>query len=159
MAGDLTGRETFEQLVVARFKGNCEADGAVATLLTFPSLGLTHMIGGEPSPFAEVDCAQIRAMLARHLAAETTIEYSRLLGRAMARVLAHEVYHVVLETTEHGTRGVAKAALTCNDLFGGALRFEQDEIERIGEALTPEPPHGNSTVTLSILPVKAKGTL
>jgi hypothetical protein len=166
MADGLTGQETFEQIVIARFKGDCEADRTAKATWISPSLGLTHIIDGSLSPFAELDCGQIRALMAQNPAAETTIQFSRLLGRAMARVLAHEVYHAVLKTAEHGARGIAKASLTRADLFGGVLRFQPDQIERIGEALKPGADshpllsgsaYRKSTVTVSILPVNANG--
>lgn len=159
MTDDLTGGESFQEVVVARFKGNCEAGQTGAAGAALPHLGMTHVISGDVSPFAELECNSIRALLARNAAPETTFQLQRMLGLAMARVLAHELYHAVLGTPRHGAHGIAKASLTPSDLFGGPIGFEPDQIERIEEALTSAADsHSRSTVTLSLLPVKVRGT-
>jgi hypothetical protein len=159
MTDDLTGREPFQEIVVARFKGNCEADRGNATSSTSAHLGMTHVIGGDVSPFAELDCDNIRAQMARNPVPETTFQLQRMLGWAMARVLVHEVYHAVLRTPEHSAGGIAKASLTPSELCTRRLGFEADQMKRLGETLTPAADsHSRSTVTLSILPVNAKGT-
>jgi hypothetical protein len=167
IAGELTGRESFQEIVVARFKGHCEADQTGAASAPLPHLGRTHAISGDISPFAELDCDSIHASLARYAAPETVFQLQRMLGSGMARVLAHEFYHAVLRTPEHSTHGIAKASLTPADLFGGPIGFAPDQMERIVEALTPpadnDSPsavvayYSKSTVTVSTLPVNANG--
>lgn len=160
MVDGLTGRETFQQIVIVHFKGDCEADHTAAATRSSQRLGLTHIVGDALSPFTELDCGQIRSLMAQNQAAETTIQFARLLGRAMARVLAHEVYHAVLKTTQHGPRGITKASLTRADLFSGTLRFEPDQIARLGDALTSfAAVHDRSAVTSVVLPVNAKAAL
>jgi hypothetical protein len=45
-------------------------------------------------------------------------------GRALARIAAHEIYHIVAQTAEHQERGVAKAAFSTRDLLSD--RFDLD---------------------------------
>jgi hypothetical protein len=51
-------------------------------------------------------------------------ERNAAFGRALGRVMAHEIYHIIGETTAHQTRGVAKAALSVQDLMGNTLDFD-----------------------------------
>jgi hypothetical protein len=45
-------------------------------------------------------------------------------GRALARLLAHELYHVLVQTTAHAQAGVAKAQLTAAELLANRFQFE-----------------------------------
>ena len=47
-----------------------------------------------------------------------------VVGRALARVAAHEIYHIVAQTAEHQDKGIAKASFSTNDLT--AARFDLD---------------------------------
>lgn len=65
---------------MARFKGNCEADQTGAASSTLQHLGMTHVISRDVSPFAELDCDNIRALLARNAVPETAFQLHRMLG-------------------------------------------------------------------------------
>ena len=52
-------------------------------------------------------------------------------GRALARVAAHEIYHIVAQTTEHQERGVAKAAFSVRDLMSARFDLDIWSIERM----------------------------
>ena len=74
------------------------------------------MVDGKVLPFAAVDCDRIRSLLG------TALSYSRsqassLMGRAMARVLAHEIYHILADTTKHTSHGVTKRQFGTDDLL------------------------------------------
>jgi hypothetical protein len=51
-----------------------------------------------------------------------------LLGRAMGRVLAHELYHIVADTSDHGREGVTQASLTPRELTAGQLELRPSEL-------------------------------
>jgi len=87
-----------------------------------------------------VDCNLIRQLIAEPLAGAPPIEQHRLLGRAMARVLAHEMYHVLTNSTKHGTHGIAKAAYSCAELAADHLSFEGEQIRRGRGAKADGPP-------------------
>ena len=58
-------------------------------------------------------------------------------GRALARVLAHELYHILLDTEQHAKSGVTKSHLTPHDLIGESLDFEPDQIEQFRVSAVP----------------------
>ena len=139
---DITGSETFHQIVLVRFIGSCKADGLRADLVKSRDLGTTSEQNGYPLPFSRIDCQVILALLPRQPpgTSENTLYIQLLLGRAMGRVLAHEVYHAVLRTSDHATSGVAKSRLTPPELFGANLKFESAQIERLNAALSDFDP-------------------
>jgi len=54
-----------------------------------------------------------------------------LLGRALGRVLAHEVVHILSKSGAHGRVGVAKTALSGSQLIAPELRLGAADLERI----------------------------
>ena len=65
---------------------------------------------------------------------ETVEERNRRYGRALGRVVAHELYHILANTTDHSRHGLAKALLTVSELVLDPCRFGSHEIERIRKA-------------------------
>ena len=51
------------------------------------------------------------------------------MGRAMGRVLAHELYHIFGETRKHGSSGVASAYHTRGELLAPEFNFSERESE------------------------------
>jgi hypothetical protein len=58
-----------------------------------------------------------------------------LLGRAMGRVLAHELYQIVADTSVHGRDGVAQAAFTSRQLTSGPLELGASEVVAVQNGL------------------------
>ena len=96
------GNEVSVELVVVNFKGKCQAEDIPPHSGAIGALGWTHMSDGAVLPFSDVDCDRIREFIRPQLAAYHQEQRTRLLGRAMGRVLAHELYHVFASTTMHG---------------------------------------------------------
>jgi hypothetical protein len=46
----------------------------------------------------------------------------------MGRVLAHELYHIVADTSDHGREGVTQASLTPRELTAGQLELRPSEL-------------------------------
>ena len=49
-------------------------------------------------------------------------------GRALARVLAHELYHIFANTMHHGSMGVAKESYSVQDLLTDDFQFREKEM-------------------------------
>jgi hypothetical protein len=54
-------------------------------------------------------------------------EGDKLLGRAMARVLAHEIWHITGNLHSHGKRGIAARSLTGAQLISDRLDFDRHD--------------------------------
>jgi hypothetical protein len=120
--------EEFDQVVVSSFDGSCsELDVPTAStnlLEASVSLADSSVSNGRVLPFFRVDCQYLVRMLAPVFRSMNIEERHETMGRALARVMAHEIYHIVGQTTKHQDRGVAKAAFSVRDLT--ADRFDLD---------------------------------
>ena len=121
------GNEVSAELAVVKFKGRCD----VANLDTHApmpgALGWTHVSDGVVLPFSDVDCGRIRAFIQMGLLGFPAKAREEVFGRAVGRVLAHELYHIFAKTAHHGTNGVAKASYSVHDLLSDDFAFEEQE--------------------------------
>jgi hypothetical protein len=63
-----------------------------------------------------------------------------LYGRAMGRVLAHELYHMLANQREHVGSGVGKPSFSATDVLGESFAFEESALARFrGPASSPFP--------------------
>jgi hypothetical protein len=113
---DRKSGENFELVAVATFDGSCAGDKS-APVPAATALADTSIADGHVLPFLRIDCPRLIGMLGSQVKSE-------VLGRALARLAAHEIYHIVAQTTEHQETGIAKASFSVRDLT--APRFELD---------------------------------
>ena len=92
------------ELVVVELRGSCgippgriEAEPGGGG-----SLASTHVSGAKVLPFSWVNCENLTRLLAPSLAGEAGAQRDFLYGRALARLLAHELYHVLANTQTAG---------------------------------------------------------
>lgn len=112
------------RFVVISFRGACRPQTGLAELVDSDvTLASTEVNDGRVLPFTSVQCDEIRSLMPE--AKEPA------LGIAMARVVAHEIYHVLLQTREHAALGIAKAAHTRRELTALELRFDAGSERRL----------------------------
>jgi len=120
--------DDFELVAVGSFEGSCSAEEPVLTPVsaveTVISLADTSISDGRVLPFFHVDCTR----LLRLLGSGTD---KAMLGRALARVIAHELYHIVAGTAEHQNTGVAKAAFSIRDLVNPRFEFDMSSLDQM----------------------------
>jgi hypothetical protein len=121
-------------LVVVKLVGCCEMDGPPSFQMSGP-LGWSHEVDGIVLPFGDLACDNIRSAIQSALPAGNQLRSNILLGRAMGRVLAHELYHIVADTAEHGRDGAAQPALSARELTSGQLEFRPSDVEAIKSGL------------------------
>jgi len=90
-------------------------------------LGWTHVSDGQILPFTSVSCERVREMIRTVLVTSRSEVRAVVMGRALGRVLAHELYHIFAKTAHHGSCAVAKESYTTWDLVDGEFRFEDRE--------------------------------
>lgn len=120
--------ESFRQLAVVTFQGRCDLASLFPETIEPSALGWTHVTDGQVIPFADVDCDKTRAFLSRSLILLPPAERGPAFGRAVARVLAHELYHVFTRTRHHGSHGLAQASYTPPELL--AVNFAFADADR-----------------------------
>jgi hypothetical protein len=122
------GDEVSAELAVVNFKGRCDT-GSLAPHGKNPgALGWTHVSDGAILPFSDVDCDHVRTFLQGQLLYTRREAREQVFGRALGRVLAHELYHVFANTSVHGACGIGKAAYTVKELVSEVFQFEQREM-------------------------------
>lgn len=117
--------EVWVEVAVVTFKGACDDAVAIPTAFQSRSLGWTHISDGEVLPFAEVDCGLVRSFLAPQLTAMARKDSHRRYARALGRVVAHELYHILGRSQHHSLHGVDQPAYRAQDLLSD--RFLLDE--------------------------------
>ncbi|HBY64151.1 MAG TPA: hypothetical protein DEH78_30385 [Solibacterales bacterium] len=131
--------DVFVRLVVVRFRGRCSPFEPVGRFrdANHTAMAFTHVSEGRVLPYIEVDCARVLQAVAE---SRWRLPHSGPLvamGRALARVVAHEIYHVIAETLEHGRDGLAKAALSGKELTTPSAQFEPEDAARMRTRLRP----------------------
>ena len=121
------GNEVSVMLAVITFKGRCDVVGLTPYNSHPGALGWTHISDGVILPFAEIDCQGIREFIQKQLLVLPAEERDEAYGRALGRVLAHELYHIFANTTKHGSRGLGKAAYSVQELLSPTFQFEARE--------------------------------
>ncbi|MBI2685271.1 MAG: hypothetical protein HYX27_03070 [Acidobacteria bacterium] len=119
--------EEFTDLVVFRMKGRCEMDTLPALLDERGPFAWAFTADGNVLPFGEVKCDRVRESIKTALRPADYRKADELFGRALGRVVAHELYHMIANTKKHGKSGVAKDALSAQQLISDKLDFSNHE--------------------------------
>ncbi len=125
------GNEVSLQLAVIRFLGRCDVNGLSPHRVQPGALGWTHESDGVILPFGEVDCNRIRSFLQADLLGMPANDREPVFGRAVGRVLAHELYHILAKSPHHSSGGVGKAEYEVRDLLARNLVFDASESEEL----------------------------
>jgi hypothetical protein len=135
------GTETFSGVVVVKFKGRCEVQ-PWRGMTSEPELtnektvlGTSLVSGGHVLPFSEVECDHVRKTLA-YEERSTTMDRQHALGRAMGRVVAHELYHVLACTTKHGDHGLSRATQSLKGMVEGKQSFSTNDATAIRQGIS-----------------------
>lgn len=121
---DTAAADSFRQIVLVDFRGRCLMEAADLPYETNGALARTPVAKGKVLPFSEVECDQVRASLHSATWGSEGQQSDMVLGRALGRVLAHELYHVLMQTSAHARHGVAKRSLSRAELVSDRLEFK-----------------------------------
>jgi len=125
------GNEVAVELAVLTFKGRCDVAGLMPRNGSPGALGWTHVSDGIILPFSDVDCDRIRGFVQKELLSVHPDDRETAFGRALARVVAHELYHIFANTAKHGSCGIGKSAYTVQELLSEDFQFEARESEAL----------------------------
>jgi hypothetical protein len=131
MIDDRHPDDIFSSLVVVRFHGECSMEGETGPGISSGPLGFTHTSDGQVLPYSQLECDRIHRSIAPLSVGAAPGERETLMGRAMGRVLAHELFHVLADTQTHGPSGVAKASYSGKDLVADCLEFALRDVKRL----------------------------
>jgi hypothetical protein len=131
LPNELGESDVVDDVVVVRLRGRCRMEAMPALLDERGPLALTHLTDGEMLPFSEVACDRVRLSIRSAMWGDDFKRADLLLGRALARVIAHELYHMLGGTKDHAGEGVAKRALTGRQLITEGARFSASDLDKL----------------------------
>lgn len=124
--------ESFADLAVVKFHGVCDVGDFSGDDAGSGPLAFTHRSdNGVILPFSEVDCNRVQWSVRGAMSRAGRGRAETLFARALARVLAHELYHVLAGTESHASRGIAQRALSGADLISDQLELDQDQLDHM----------------------------
>jgi len=143
--GGSVARTPFSEVAYVTFKGSCTNTDGAEPHGSKSVGGRTDTGGGEILSSATIACDEIRntispyfTMLRQQIGDPAwgmfgnTVFPEQKFGRAVGRVLAHELYHILAKTGNHEESGVAKDRFSTGDLVADKFNFRH-------KALTPTP--------------------
>jgi hypothetical protein len=95
------------------------------------ALGSAAAADGEILPFVHVNCEALARFLDPLLADRPQALREFAFGRALGRILAHEMYHILTQSKAHASSGVAKANFSAADLIATRFEFDAAALARI----------------------------
>lgn len=126
-------------LVVVEMHGSCAMPaGSFASDVAAPetkTLASTAVSDDNVLPFSFINCSGLTRMLAPLIASEAGARRDFLYGRAMARLLAHELYHILANTRDHDGEGIAKSHFSFSDLLTERFEFEHTTLAKFPHQL------------------------
>jgi hypothetical protein len=138
------GNEISSELAVLTFKGHCDVEGLTLREIHPGALGWTHVSDGAILPFSEIDCDRVKGFVQKELLFKKSSDREEAFGRAIARVVAHELYHIFAQTHHHGADGVAKSAYTVHELLSDDFHFEERDCQALRSKTPTHPALGSS---------------
>jgi hypothetical protein len=120
----------FPEIFVIRFHGNCsppEFGNHLPQLQPAESsLASTSISNGRVLPFAEIRCDLLR----RYLGSRSAVPMPTF-ANALARLTAHELFHMLTRSPSHAHTGIAKPEYSRQDLLSFTLPFGNPEADRL----------------------------
>jgi hypothetical protein len=82
-------------------------------------------------PFGDIDCAALNSFLGPSLWKEPEEVQEFVYARAMARLMAHELYHVIGQTHDHARSGVGESSFTVAELLSDHFEFTETTLSEL----------------------------
>jgi hypothetical protein len=127
--------DSFANLVVVKFRGKCRMEPVPYLYDERGPLAFTYSTDGAVLPFSEIECDKVRSSLRTAMWGGDYKRSDVLFGRALARVLAHELYHVLAKTRSHAGQGIAEKSLSGVQLISERLQLTQAELNQMHAAV------------------------
>lgn len=122
---------SVSDLVMVKFRGDCRMELSPMLLDERGPLAFTHTTEGEVLPFSEVLCDKVKVAARSAMHGGQVASGNKLLGRALARVLAHEIWHMTSNSHKHSKSGVAKSSLSGAQLIAEKLEFDDHSAHQL----------------------------
>jgi hypothetical protein len=119
------------EMIVVQFNGTCILQPVGYLYDERGPLAYTYSSDGKFLPFSEVSCDKVTASIRSAMFGGDFAHADLLLGRALGRVVAHELIHVLSNSGAHGRDGVYGEALNGKQLITNTLPLSPEDLQRI----------------------------
>jgi hypothetical protein len=85
-------------------------------------------------PFSRVECDKVAASVRSAMWGGDFAKADLLMGRALGRVLTHELVHVLTRSGSHGREGVERQSLSPKQLISESLPLSSGDLARLRKA-------------------------
>jgi len=120
---------------VVRLRGSCrppEPGPRFEHSISGPfTLASSAVANGVILPFGDIDCAALNSFLGPSLWKESDQTREFIYARAVARLIAHELYHVIGQTHDHARGGVAEPSFTVAELLSDHFEFTEPALSAL----------------------------
>jgi hypothetical protein len=116
------GHSSYPNLILVKLRGECWMDPSVRSHPANGPLASSHTTRTVVMRFADIQCDAVSSLVGP--------ADSLLFGRALGRVLAHELWHILGNTFEHGENGISQRALSAEQLVSRHLDLDPADLER-----------------------------
>lgn len=103
-------------IVVVKLRGDCRMPDLPMPPDERGPLAWTHVTADSVLPYSEVSCEQMKRVTHSALHGGEHARRQELMGRALGRVVAHELLHILLKRRGHEAKGIFRRGLTARDL-------------------------------------------
>lgn len=124
-------KESYADLVVMTFTGACRFDREPRVYDELGPLASTNTSNNQILPFGQVDCDHVVQSARSAMFGGDFAHADLLVGRALGRVVTHEIVHMLTHSAEHGRDGVFEAALSGRQLIEPSLPLSALDIDRL----------------------------
>ena len=124
LAGEASAEADDATLVVVELRGACQAADPAAQIDPVSEgaiLASTAVADGHILPFSWVHCETLTQLLGHSINGP---QQDHWYGRAIGRLIAHELYHILADDQQHASSGVAKPTFSARDLLAEHFEFE-----------------------------------
>ena len=126
----------FGDLLIFKMKGACSMTSLPIGALSDERgpLAMTYSADGQMLSFGEVECDRVRQCLQRVFGRGNPHAHEAAFGIALARVMAHEMYHMMGNCADHTRHGVTKRSLSGQELSQQRLPLGSEASEAFHNA-------------------------
>ena len=112
------------------FNGSCKFGPAPRAFDEVGPLASTLTTDHRIQSFGQVDCDHVIGT-ARSAMLGDFAHADLLVGRALGRVVTHEIVHMLTQSAEHGNDGVFESALSGRQLIAPTLPLSAMDVDRL----------------------------
>lgn len=123
--------KSYTDLVVLTFNGACKYEQSAPHYQDVGPYAMTKTTDGQILPFGEVECGRVVDSARLAMSGDDFTRADLLIGRALGRVVAHELVHMLTKSPQHSNEGIEKSALSGRQLIASFLPLSALDISRI----------------------------